>query len=196
MKTNHKVDVPPGKIGNCEVLQFTVSKADESMGRIRAMSHGGRYVPAGEYTGLYIRNQLVMSDTPDEIGDHLRPIHHATGNVLINGLGIGVVLQGIAEKSDVTHVTVVEISQNVIDLVFPHYFKKFGNKIECICADAFEFKPPKGIRYNYVWHDIWDALCSDNLEGMKKLHRKYGRISDQQASWGREICEHQKQRGY
>jgi hypothetical protein len=32
----------------------------------------------------------------------------------------------------------------------------------------------KGKRYDMVWHDIWDDICSDNLEGMAKLHRKYG----------------------
>jgi hypothetical protein len=34
-----------------------------------------------------------------------------------------------------------------------------------------------------VWHDIWLDLCTDNLEGMGKLHRKYGRRTDWQGSW-------------
>ena len=55
--------------------------------------------------------------------------------------------------------------------------------------DAFEYKPPKGKRYDAVWHDIWDGICTDNLKDMKKLHRKYGKNSNYQASWARGLCE-------
>jgi len=55
--------------------------------------------------------------------------------------------------------------------------------------NAFEWKPPKGFHLDYVYHDIWDDLCADNLEGMKKLHRKYGKWTDNQMSWGRKYIE-------
>lgn len=156
----------------------------------------GRYCPEGTYTGLYCKGRgVIMSDTPDEIRDHYSAIMEATGHVLINGLGLGVVLQAVARKPEVTKVTVIEISSDVIQLVGFHYQQMFGDKVEIIQADAYEYQPPKGIRYGYVWHDIWDSLCIDNLSEMAKLHRKYGKKAQKQDSWGKAWCLREKRRG-
>lgn len=130
-----------------------------------------------------------MSDTPDEIRDLYPIVWKAQGHVLINGLGLGVVLQACLQKEDVTRATVIEISPDVIALVAPHYREKYGDRFEVIQADALAWKPPKGVRYGAVWHDIWDTICWENLESMKLLHRRYGRRADWQGSWCRYLCE-------
>jgi len=135
-----------------------------------------------------------MSDTPDEMRDHLSIVNHATGRVLINGLGLGMVLKNILLKPEVFEVTVIEIDQDLIDLVgprlgWPNYV--LDHRVSIICADALTWKPPKGKRYNAVWHDIWDDICTDNLDQMKYLTRKYGQYSDWQGSWCRGLCEQQ-----
>ena len=190
----YKVNIPEGKSGNWEIRHFTVSEEDEKFGALRGIFNGGRYTPAGNYTGLYYRGSVIMSDTPDEIRDHLGFIRQAHGNVLINGLGIGMVLQAVLNKSDVDHTTVIEISPDVISLVAPHYQNKFGDKFTVIQADALEYKPEKGVRYNAVWHDIWPNICTDNLEEMAKLHRKYGRRCDWQGSWSKELLKYYQRR--
>lgn len=154
----------------------------------------GRTVPAGEkITVLYRGKTLVMSDTPAEQADHKPAERHARGHCLINGLGIGMVLQACLDKSEVTKVTVVELSQDLIDLVSPFYSDP---RVEFICANAFEYQPPAEVRYEMVWHDIWDTICADNLPDMHRLHRKYGRKTAWQGSWAREICENFSKRGY
>jgi hypothetical protein len=203
-----KVDVPEGIVGKYQIKKFTVSKEDEDFGRMRAIlssSSRGRFCPAGTYTALKrigdrrgtvlktdsnseLAGTVVMSDTHDEIMYHIMAIQKAKGEILINGLGLGVVLNGCLNKPEVTHATVVEISQDVIDLVGPHYMKKFGDRLTIVHANAFDYKPPKGVRYGMVWHDIWDTICSENYDEMKKLHRKYGKICDWQWSWCRELC--------
>ena len=188
-ENKYSVSVPEGKSGAWEVKRFTVSKEDASLEMIRGMMHDGRYTPAGNYTGLFHNHSIVMSDTPAEIRDHHAPIFRSRGFVLINGLGLGVVLQAIARREDVKSVTVVEKSGDVINLVWPHYAKMFGKKIEIVHGDAFKFTPPKGKRYGFVWHDIWDSICANNLPEMRTLHRKYGRRAEQQGSWCRYQCE-------
>jgi hypothetical protein len=166
--------------GNIVIDHFTIKDRHEDL-------HGwlhGRGVPPGTYTRLMIDGKLVMSDTPDEMNDHWHAIWNAKGSCLINGLGIGMVLKNILLKDIVTDVTVVEINQDLIDLVSPYYK---DSRVGIICSDAYEYKPEKGKRYKMVWNDIWNNICSDNLEGMKKLHRKYGRRCDWQGSWGREM---------
>lgn len=189
MYEQYKVSVPAGQSGDWRIEQFTVGDEDAKFEQLRSIFNGGRGVPAGTYTRLMRGRQLVMSDTPDEIGDHLSIIHRASGHVLINGLGLGMVLQAVARKPEVESVTVIERSPDVIALVQPYYQAMFDSKIQIVNADAFDYKPPTGMRYNACWHDIWDDLCADNLPEMRTLHRKYGRRTDWQGSWGRALCE-------
>lgn len=185
---DYQVSVPEGVSGSWKVERFVVSPDAEKSERIRAMMHRSRrYARAGNYTRLMRRLDVIMSDTHDEIHDHLSAIRHANGHCLINGLGLGVVLQGMARKDCVTHVTVIEQSPDVIALVAPHYYSMFGDKITIIEADALEYKPERGSHFGVVWHDIWDFICADNLPDMKRLHRKYGRLTDWQGSWARDL---------
>lgn len=173
-----KVRVPEGSCGAWRVKHFQVSEMEA---RLSAMRDGRRYCPAGEYTGLWHGHALVMSDTPAEMRDHYPPVRHATGSVLINGLGLGMVLQAILAKPEVEDVTVVEIAPEVIQLVAPTYAD--DPRLTVVQADAFTWQPPKGKRYAAVWHDIWTDLTADNAPEMARLHRKYGRRCDWQGSW-------------
>jgi hypothetical protein len=191
----YKSEVPEGKCWPWAVERFTVSPDDEKFGRLRAaisFSSWGRFVPAGIYTRLTRNGAVIMSDTPDEIRDHSEAVYRAHGNILLNGLGLGVVLDLCLQKPEVGLATVVEKSPEVIDLVGKYFQDKYRRRLVIWNEDALTHKPHKGIRYDMVWHDIWDDLCADNLEDMKKLHRKYGRISDWQGSWGRDNIERRR----
>lgn len=182
------IDVPDGKCGDWAVETFTVSIENANFHNLRSSFRSGRYITPGTYKRLVRGNKTIMSNTPSEIRDHIVFIHKAKGNVLINGLGLGMVLKAVLEKPEVTYVTIIENSEDVINLVGPSYINH--PKVKIIFADALEYVPPKYVRYNTVWHDIWDDICSDNLDQMKKLHRKYGRRSDWQGSWCRGECEY------
>lgn len=186
---DYQVNLPEGQIGKWKVEKFTVTPEDEELERMRAFSNGGRFVRAGTYTQLMRGETLVMSDTPDEIRDHREPIYKAVGHCLVNGLGLGVVVNAMLKRQQVEHVTVIEIAPEVIQLVGQHYLAIYGDRLQIICSDALTWTPPKGTRYNVVWHDIWDTICADNLPEMHKLHRRYGRYADWQGSWCRWRCE-------
>jgi len=181
------IDVPDGISGDWRVESFEVS-SDDFIQRLSAMKTG-RYVPGGTYKRLMCGDTCVMSNTPDEIRDFSDFVCTAKGDILVNGLGLGVLLKALLNKPDVLSVTVIEKSKDVIDLVSPSYK---DDRVTIINADAYEYQPPKGKRYYAVWHDIWNHICADNLDGMKKLHRKYGRRADYQESWCRYKCEQQK----
>ena len=180
------VTVPEGTKGPWTVERFTIDN-EPSIAKIRAM-WAGRAVTPGTYTKLvHERRGIVMSDTPAERYDHSWFVRRAKDHVLINGLGIGMCLAAVLQKLEVTKVTVIEISEELISLVGPHYLA--DSRVEIIHSCAFDYTPPKNTRYGAVWHDIWDAICGDNLPEMHKLHRKYGRRSDWQGSWCRAECE-------
>ena len=188
-----KVTVPEGTIGPWSVQRFEVTESEAKIGTLRSAFNGRGAITPGIYTQLrHQRRGLIMSDTPDEMRDHYPAVRHARDHVLINGLGLGMVLATILKKSDVARVTVIEISDDLIQLVGPHYMG--DPRVEIVHADAFEYQPPRGARYGAVWHDIWDDLCGDNLEPMTRLKRKYGRRADWQGCWGEDYIRHQLQR--
>ena len=184
-----KAHVPVGQSGEWNIERFTVSAEDAKFDELRAAVQGmqGRpYIPVkpGEYTKLKRGCKLVMSDTPAEVVS-LRTLYNiAEGDVLINGLGLGIAPHALSKKPEITSITVIEISPDVIRLVAPY----LGDKVKVILGDAFSWKPPKGVVYGAVWHDIWDNITSDNLLEMTKLRRKYARRCKWQGCWAYSDC--------
>jgi len=182
-----QVTVPAGERGKWRVEKFTITEEASKFATLRSLWQGGRgAIRPGTYTKLVCEGRgVVMSDTPDEMRDHADAVRHARGHVLINGLGLGMVLGAILKKPEVERVTVVELDADVIALIGPHYA---CGRLEIVNASAFDYEPPRGIRYDAVWHDIWDDICTGNLSEMTKLKRKYGSRSDWQGCWSEPIC--------
>lgn len=195
-----KSTVPAGKYGSAEVEKHVTDEHEARMDRLHAIVSGsGRFVPEGTYTGLKINGHLIMSDTPDEIHDHLGFIRSAHGNVLIGGLGLGVVAVACAKNPKVRRVTVIEKNPDVIHLIAPHMPK--GVHIEE--GDVFNWEPKStDLPFHSVWMDIWSTLSEDNLEQMKQLRMRYRKwTEDKKASsvecWGREwlMMKREQERG-
>lgn len=186
MKTIEIKNIPNGQSGAWKIEDFEVP--ENSIHNLRAMFQPGcRTIKPGKYKRLTRNGHTIMSNTPAEKRDYLHFVWKATGNVLINGLGLGCVVADVLNKNKAESITIIEISEDVVSLVAPVF--KDDPRVTIIHADAFEWKPPKGVRYNAVWHDIWDDICTDNLPEMTKLHRKYGRRTDWQGSWSKELCK-------
>jgi len=186
---NIDISIPDGSIGDYTVETFVVSEKDAQFENMRAMfSFGSRPIDPGTYKRLTRGHTTVMSNTPCEIDDHREFIYKSEdtgGDILMNGLGLGVALTAILKFKNINSVTIVEKSKEVIDLVGMFYAQ--DDRVKIINNDAFDYKPTK--RFTVVWHDIWDNICADNLIGMHKLHRKYGKRTDWQGSWCRYECE-------
>jgi len=185
-----KLRVPEGKQGDWMVQKMVITPTDSKFTMIQASKYGRGFIPPGEYLRLAWMGEVIMSNTPDEIWDHRVFIHNAKkmgGDILINGLGLGMCIEAILECESITSITVIEKSPDVIALTGPTYSQ--DPRVKIINADALEYIPEKGKRFSCVWHDIWPDICADNLEEMAKLHRKYGRRCEWQGSWCRRECE-------
>lgn len=186
-----KVDLPKGQDGKWSVRRFTVSEVESKLSALQGMQ-SGRSVGPGTYTALHRGGTMVMSDTSDEMRDHVSIANHATGHVLIAGLGLGMVLQAVLDKPSVERATVIEIAPEVIRLVGPTYRERYGARVEIIEADIFDWTPPKGVRYGAAWFDIWNNMCTDNLAQMSKLKRRFARRCDWQGCWSEAHCRRRK----
>lgn len=190
-----EIPIPNNRIGNWIISSFTVSKDDAKLFNLRQMMKLGRTIKPGNYKRLsYLReDNVVMSNTQAEIADHRNFLLQAHGDILIGGLGLGMCIFALLEKTGITSITVIENSEDVIALVKP-YIK--SDKVKIIHANLYEWKPEKNSYYDFAWYDIWSGICSDNLHEMQKLHRKFKKYVGWQDSWCKIECLRAGRMGY
>lgn len=181
--------IPVGESGRHRVERFSVSETEAELHNLRGFfgHEVHRRIRAGEYTRLMRGPQIVMSNAPAELRDHASFVRQAHGRVLVHGLGLGCVLSELIAKDSVDHVTVVEISDDVVNLVWPAF--EDSTQVEIVRGSAFTWKPAVNRQWDCCWHDIWDNITSDNLPEMIRLHRRFGRRCGFQMSWCRDECE-------
>lgn len=193
----NKVTVPEGQSGRWRVERFHVSEVDAIRANLAGVTSDilncdrNQMFESGTFTKLIYFDEdsklhTVMSDTTKERNDHQEFVDIAFGRVLVNGLGIGVVIQALLEKSTVTSVHVVEKEKDVINLVADHYKARFGDRFVLHHASAFDFKP-RG-HYSFVWNDIWPDISDMNIPEMEQLKKKYEHRCSWQGCWAEEEC--------
>jgi hypothetical protein len=127
--------------------------------------------------GTYVRlirknvsfNNIIMSDTWMEKSTNYDVYLNATGDVLIAGLGIGMVLLGIQNKKEVKSIIVVEKEQEIMDIVKDNL--PLNGKVTIVCADIFDYQSTQ--KFDTIYFDIWDYICGDNWKDIVKLQRKF-----------------------
>lgn len=183
--------VPVGTKGNWRVDHFTMTPEEVKHAQIMSSMHPGGYrevydLEPGNYCRLVYRNMdTVMSDTPMELRTQARPARFATGDCLVGGLGLGIFVLQLQAKPEVKSIIVVEKDQDVIDLVSPHL--PLNEKVVIIRGDIFDktLFNRKTRRFDFIYFDIWNAVCGDNADEMGKLKRWYRPLlqKENQASW-------------
>lgn len=191
-----KSDVPEGVSGAWAVERFMIRRDPPPKERLEALPGDTEYAPSkrGTYTRLNHRGTVFMTDTQDEWVSHREVIlqaAHRGGRVLVNGLGLGLVVEVMLRNPyrPVEHLTVIECSEDVIRLVGRHLASRYGDRLEIVLADAFAWQPPPGRRYSVVWHDLWPHPHPDNFPEMDRLEQRYDGLCDWQASWARAYAE-------
>lgn len=184
------VSIPDGQRGPWAIETFNVSRMEAEFHNLRCMMNRRRTseIRPGTYRRLrHASRGTVMSNTPMEVRTHRIAFAKATGSVLINGLGMGMILEAVLSKPDVTAVRVIELDADVLALVGPHF--AHDPRVTLVHADARTYTPARGERFDFVWHDIWDDISADNLPEMKYLTRRYARRAAAQGSWSRDLVK-------
>lgn len=131
------------------------------------------------YTKLVLNGNLWMSDTPMERNTNLDFLMYANGDVLIFGLGIGLIVYPLLNDESIKSITVIENDKAVIDLIYP-FLKKHDalNKLIVLEGDAFTYNKhlPLVRKFDTIYFDIWVDICLDNYDSQKLLERTYRRF--------------------
>lgn len=101
--------------------------------------------------GGHLQFMQLITKSNREIKEMYSSFDLAHGDVFITGLGFGILALWVANKPEVTSVTVVENSQDVIDLFLAN--NKVPDKLQIICADAD----------NYITDKHYDCLLLDHF---------------------------------
>lgn len=204
-----QVDYEDAEFGNWSVETYEIDQEQAKMFNWResmnAIQHGRRRrsVEPGTYRRLvHSERGIVMSDTQAEIEDMAYLISPVSGQAkdrrtfLLNGLGLAILPRALLTLPQTEHIDIVEVDIEVIALTGPQFFN--DPRVTIHHADALTVDWPKGKRWDFAWHDIWDSVTMLNYPDMVRLHRRYGRRSFEQASWMRGEVEREfgKERRY
>lgn len=187
-----KVAVPLGAKGAWTVSAFEVD--EQTPGRDELVA-GHRDPGLGTFTALSRRDGPMMNDCRAEILDHYDVIdqlrHPESRNVLISGLGLGMIAGAALQQPHLIRLHIVEAEVDVIDLVGRHLLD--DPRVTIQHGDALEVDVDG--HWDVVWHDIWPTITSGNLPQMEALRTRYQDRARWQGCWAEDLCQDMSQLG-
>ena len=100
-----KVSIPEATSGDFRIEHITTD------------NYCGSPEPMDIYTVLFNEHHNIMQDTTREYREHEQFLKDAHGDVLVAGLGLGMINEYLMNNPNITSVTIIEKFQDVIELI-------------------------------------------------------------------------------
>lgn len=166
-----------------QLEQFELGESEIALHRVLSHDPGeDRFTEPGVYMRLLAPGpygkETVMSDTPNERWTNLDLIKQARGQVLIAGLGLGMVLVPLLRKPEVKRIVVIEKNQEVIDLVADQiqaWRRPKDARLDIYGADIFLWGQVERntLKYDVLYFDIWNDVSDTGYQDSKQLWKTY-----------------------
>jgi spermidine synthase len=127
-----------------------------------------------EYVVLYDKSQskVMMTNNEFEMITNQKFIDNAKGDVIIFGLGIGLIIYPLLQDDNIKSITIVEVDKDLIDETFPILLKAdTKSKLKVVNSDAFQYQDDK--KYDTIYFDIWAIINEQAFSEMKVLSNKF-----------------------
>lgn len=176
-----EVNIPEGVSGDYEIAHYT----DETTDNMWQVYLDMKNETHNSHTVLLKAgcDMPIMQDSEAEYNEHQWLWDNATGDVLVGGLGLGMIHQLLIDNPNVSSVTIVELEQDVVDLVWDDCAK--DDTFTLIVADFETWTPPAGTIYDIVWADSWLTDNALSMSDYKQLIiTRYSQYSDTIGFWG------------
>ena len=131
-------------------MKYQVNIPDGVSGDFKVVS-GSKENDTVLYQSIDGQWKNIMDDSDAEAQHAYNFLSAATGDVLLAGLGLGMVLQPLLENNSVTSITIIEKFQEVIDLISSHTPQ--SDKIRIIKDNIYTWTPDKD--FDVAWFDSW-----------------------------------------
>lgn len=162
-------------------------------GGVLAEKYLKHFVVGEEHVFLYKRGEGVMMSTHQtETMSNQDFINQAYGDVIIFGLGLGMIIFPLLDDKDIKSITIVEHDSGVIDMVgkiIKEHDK--GNKVTIIQGDAFQYHEkinPMVRRFDTIYFDIWIKINEEAFAEMEMLHELYRKCMRSNVSYMSSWC--------
>jgi hypothetical protein len=122
------------------------------------------------------KDQCWMSNNKKDVKDQKKMIpNDVYGNILVLGLGLGIIIEMLAKYEKVKYIAVIEQAPEVIEMVWKYI--EHNNKAEIIQMKDINYIKSNSNKYNYVFADT-HIDCSDKtkkriVEPLKQLTKEY-----------------------
>lgn len=161
------LDLPEKKIGKFKIVREKLSAGKKicAVSMREAFFTGKKSKSVAWDTDVYFHKLLsdsgvLMSDIPQEQESNFPYVDNMKGEILVGGLGLGLVAKYLEGKKDVKKLVIVEKEKDIIKLVEP--YSKF-KKSEVVCADLFDYLKKCKRKFDYAYYDIWSPTGEDVL---------------------------------
>ncbi len=169
---------------NIDVIQKDPNRELNDYMKLRAMDR--------DFETIYLLqdDQDWMLDVPSEAITNDPYAKKAHGNVVTFGLGIGYFAFMASNNENITSITIVEKSKQVIDMFKKYILPQFPSckPIYLICEDAFHCWNETFLsKFDYIYVDIWQSN-NDGLVCITKLLEQYQTDFNQTDFWIEDSC--------
>ena len=145
-----------------------------------------------DVSSIYLLQDEVdwMLDAPSEAMTNDPVALKAHGNVITFGLGIGYFPFMCMQNKNVTSITVVEKSKELVDMFMKFIYPQFPQNIplKVISGDAYDYYNEETLnQYDFIYSDIWRSN-DDGLECITKLLEQYHNLNKDIHFWIEDSC--------
>jgi hypothetical protein len=214
------LDIPEGKSGRFRIRHILKpAGATIESGTLRTALFGQKseslhFDEPTRWHELYEKGQgQWMTDLPIEQRQADALVRHATGRVLVGGLGLGYAVVALAAKKRVKEIVVVERSPHVIKLVWDATVQAVRKtsqlvKLSVVEADLFHYLegqknvsstnrgPGVGEPFNWALYDIWQSDGESTFhETVVPLRRLSEGLVRRVECWNEDIMRNQLYQG-
>ena len=125
---------------------------------------------------LFKKGEIVMCSTEMELLTNKPFIDNVIGDVLIVGLGLGMVVFPLLNEDSITSITIIEKELDLINFVgFKISEMDTNNKVTILMGDAYNhyerLDPNK--KYDTIFLDFWNQIDMSNVDEVTSMKQYY-----------------------
>ena len=116
--------------------------------------------------------KTMMSNHESETITNQKFIDSGKGDILIFGLGLGLIVFPLLKEIGINRITIVELDKGLIDMVSPIIrFQDPLRKVKIINGDCFSWETQE--RFDTIYFDIWETIDEKAYSEMGILEKRY-----------------------
>jgi len=121
-------------------------------------------------------DEIIMTDDEIELLSNKWFLDNASGDILILGLGFGLIVFPLLKDDTIKSITIIEREQDIIDYVGDKIKNlDIKNKVQIKNGNAYDYHKNESEhgKYDYVYIDFWHKLDKSAIADMKEMLTTY-----------------------